>query len=103
MSLVSYSLGPEISFDLTIAYLFSLQLGTSPRCHGVIPAALMLALLMLVPNMTKPPSFRLEASGGAIAVRRRHMRQRGKLKKTDGIKSKGGRKGRRGKKVITPE
>lgn len=60
----------------------------------------MLVAFMLVPNMNKSPSFRLEASGGTIAVWRRHMRQRGKIKKTDGIKSKGERKGRMKKKII---
>lgn len=80
------------SLQPTIAYpLFSVQLGVSPRCHGLIPAALMLVVFMLVPNMT-PPSFRFEASGGTITVWRRYVRQKGKIKKTGGIKSKGGRK-----------
>jgi len=63
----------------------------------------MLVVFVLVPNMTKPPSFRLEASRGIIAVWQRHIRKRGKMKKTGGIKSKGGRKGRRKKISIISE
>ena len=55
----------------------------------------MLVGFVLIPNMTKPPSFRLEASGGTIAIWRRYVRQRGKIKKRDRVKSKAGRKGRR--------
>ena len=66
---------PLHSLQPTIAYLiFSMQLDVSSRCHGMIPAAIMLVVFMLAPNMTKPPSFRLEASGGTIAVWRRPVR-----------------------------
>lgn len=107
MSPVSSSLGPEVSF---VPFNPLLVIPFSP-CSWVsyvdvmcdIPAALMLIVFMLVPNVTKPLSFILEASGGTIAVWRRHVRQRGKIKKTDRIKSKGERKGRRKKNCIIPE